>query len=318
MSLTTPVAFFIFNRPHLTERVFQAIADVRPKRLLVVADGPRSPEENEKCQKVRAIISKIDWDCEVLTNFSDTNLGCKKRISSGLDWIFSEVEEAIILEDDCLPGRSFFFFCQSLLEHYRNDERVMMISGNNFERSQNESRYSYYFSKYFHIWGWATWRRAWKHYDLTMREWPGYKKLGLIESVCEDPWEREYWTRIFDLTHMGKIETWAYQWWYTCWSQGGFSIMPKSNLVSNIGGGADATHFCDRPGDPRLGIQIVDLWKMEHPPYLFRNVRGDLQFFVDYLGGRKREPLQLSLIISSIRSFLRGRYDWARRTIHWT
>jgi hypothetical protein len=136
--------------------------------------------------------------------------------------------------------------------------------------------------------------------------------------VCEDPWEREYWTKIFDLTHMGKIETWAYQWWYTCWSQGGFSIMPKSNLVSNIGGGADATHFCDRPGDPRLGIQIVDLWKMEHPPYLFRNVRGDLQFFVDYLGGRKREPLQLSLIISSIRSFLRGRYDWARRTIHWT
>ncbi|MEN2383889.1 MAG: hypothetical protein KA716_33360 [Gloeotrichia echinulata DEX184] len=155
MPLSTPIGFFIFNRPDLTAQVFEAIRQTKPHKLLVVADGPRFPEEEEKCLKTREVIKSVDWDCEVLTNFSEINLGCKYRVYSGLDWVFSQVEEAIILEDDCLPTPSFFYFCQTLLQRYRDDERVMHISGNNFQFGQSRTPYSYYFSKYNHIWGWG-------------------------------------------------------------------------------------------------------------------------------------------------------------------
>ena len=115
--LNTPVAFLIFNRPHTTQRVFAEIAKARPPKLLVVADGPRNdrPGEAELCAQTRAIIDQVDWDCEVLTHYADKNMGCKKRIASGIDWVFTQVEEAIILEDDCLPEASFFQFCEENL-----------------------------------------------------------------------------------------------------------------------------------------------------------------------------------------------------------
>jgi len=156
MSLQVPIVFIIYNRPDLTERVFDSIRKAKPNKLLVVSDGPRFTEDVEKCKCVRAVIDKVDWDCEVLKNFPEVNLGCRKRVSSGLDWVFSEVEEAIILEDDCLPAPSFLSFCQTLLERYRDDERVMHISGNNFQFGISRTEYSYYFSKYTHLWGWAT------------------------------------------------------------------------------------------------------------------------------------------------------------------
>jgi hypothetical protein len=262
------------------------IATANPEKLLVVADGPRFPEENEKCRKARAIIDNVDWDCEVLTNFSDANLGCKKRLSSGLDWVFSKTDEAIILEDDCLPAPSFFNFCQTLLQYYRNDERVMMISGDNFQLGQEEYDYSYYFSKYTHTWGWASWRRAWKHYDVTMKKWPEYKKMGLIETICENPDEQNYWTRIFDLTFEGKIDTWDYQWCYACWTQNGLSILPSINLVSNIGFGPEATHtFISKPN---AGLPTQDIWKIKHPPFVFRNRGADDDTFRNILAGSGR------------------------------
>jgi len=146
MSLSTPVALLIFNRPDLTRIVFDAIAQVKPRQLFIVADGPRCPEEVIKCQQAREAVKKVEWECEVFTNFSDENLGCKHRISTGLDWVFSKVEEAIILEDDCLPTQSFFYFCQTLLEHYRHDTRVMHISGNNFQGGRKRTDYSYFLS----------------------------------------------------------------------------------------------------------------------------------------------------------------------------
>src|SRR5512139_3287315 len=171
--LKTPVAFIIFNRPDTAERVFAEIAKARPPKLLVVADGPRANRsgEAEKCAATRAIIDRVDWDCEVLTNFSDTNLGCKNRVSSGIDWVFEQVPEAIILEDDCLPHPTFFRFCEELLERYRDDERIGMISGDNFQLGQKRTDASYYFSRYNHIWGWASWRRAWRHYDREASAW---------------------------------------------------------------------------------------------------------------------------------------------------
>lgn len=284
MPLSTPIAFFIFNRPHLTEIVFEAIRQVRPKKLLVVADGPRFPEEAEKCEKARAVINRVDWDCEVLTNFSDKNLGCKRRVSSGLDWVFSKVEEAIILEDDCLPDPSFFNFCQVLLERYRHDERVMHISGDNFQDGQIRTEYSYYFSKYSHVWGWASWRRAWQHYDVDIKTWPQYKKLGIISSICDNPYEQKYWSDIFDRLFEDTINTWDYQWLYACWSQNGLSILPNSNLVSNIGFSSDGTHTTS--DSPEARLPTTDILQITHPQFIFRNQEADTYTFDYHYGGK--------------------------------
>ena len=279
MSLSTPVAFLIFNRPELTARVFAAIRQAKPQKLLVVADGARFSEEAEKCQKTREIINRVDWECEVLTNFSDINLGCRQRISSGLDWVFSEVEEAIILEDDCLPAPSFFNFCQNLLERYRHDERIMHISGNNFQDGQSSNNYSYYLSKYTHVWGWASWRRAWKHYDVTIKTWSEYKNSKMISSICESVGEQKYWTDIFENVFNNAIDTWDYQWLYTCWFQSGLSVLPQSNLVSNVGFGSDATHTKGKTFLSQL--PILDIWNINHPPFILRDKFAD-DYTLDY------------------------------------
>ena len=184
--MKTPVAFIIFNRPDTTKRVFEAIRQAKPPKLFVIADGSRSDRlgEAEKCAATRAIIDGVDWECEILTNYSDVNLGCKIRVSSGLDWVFSEVEEAIILEDDCLPHPSFFAFCEELLEKYRNDSRIMQICGSNVLKDQVNIDDSYYFSKYGPIWGWASWRRAWQEYDVDMKLWAEVKKRKLYYDFC--------------------------------------------------------------------------------------------------------------------------------------
>jgi hypothetical protein len=276
--LNTPVAFLIFNRPDLTSIVFEAIRQAKPKKLLVVADGPRFPEEAEKCKQAREVIDRVDWACEVLTNFSDKNLGCGVRVSSGLDWVFSEVEEAIILEDDCLPGPSFFYFCQTLLEYYRHDERIMHISGNNLQFGQSRSDYSYYFSKYGGIWGWASWRRAWKHFDRNMKTWPEFKAQKMIESVCEDPYEQDYWTNRFEYIFQGSPDIWDYHWLYARWCQSDLSIIPNSNLVSNIGFGSDATHTFNSES-PLAKLPITDIWKIKHPPFMIRNRVDEIYTF---------------------------------------
>lgn len=242
--LTTPVAFIIFNRPDTTERVFAEIAKAKPRILLVVADGARANRvgEIEKCAATRAIINKVNWDCKILTNYSDTNLGCKNRVASGLDWIFEQVPEAIILEDDCLPEPSFFRFCEEMLERYRDDERIAMISGDNFQFGRTRGDASYYFSRYNHIWGWASWRRAWKGYDKEIALWPMVRNHEYLSAIIKNKKEIRYWSQIFERTFQGKIDTWDYQWMLHSWIQGRISVMPNVNLISNIGFGADATH----------------------------------------------------------------------------
>jgi len=286
MSINTPVAFLIFNRPDLTAIVFEAIRKAQPKKLLVVADGPRSERmgEAEKCVATRAVIETVDWDCEVLTNYSDTNLGCKQRISSGLDWVFSEVEEAIILEDDCLPTSSFFQYCQALLEYYRYDERIMHIGGNNFQYDPFNGSYTYYFSKYNPVWGWASWSRAWKHYDVSMQAWEEFNRLNLINSICESSYEREYWTDIFNRVSQGLIDTWDYQWTFACWQQNGLSIIPKTNLISNIGFRLDATHTLDE--SPFANLATTDVRSIEHPLFLMKHQGTDTYIFDSVFNGK--------------------------------
>ncbi|MGK7940290.1 MAG: methyltransferase domain-containing protein [Crocosphaera sp.] len=273
MKFSTPIAFLIFNRPQLTEKVFNRIAQIKPQKLLVVADGPRFPEEVKKCEKTRSIIDKVDWDCEILTNFSHENLGCRKRISSGISWVFSQVEEAIILEDDCLPDLSFFSFCQTLLEKYRDDERIMHISGNNFQLGQSRTPYSYYYSIYNHNWGWASWRRAWQHYDVDMKTWPEYQYSQAIRSIFEHPEQQKYWCDRFEETFKGNVDTWDYQWTYACWSQQGIAILPDVNLVSNIGFGVDATHTTS---DSFLAnLPTGEMKTIKHPPFVATNREAD-------------------------------------------
>lgn len=281
MPLTTPVAFLIFNRPELTATVFAAIARARPRRLLVVADGPRNDEEAEACERTRAVVRSVDWDCEVLTNFAERNLGCKRRVSSGLDWVFERVEEAIILEDDCLPAPSFFPFCAELLERYREDERVMHVGGDNFQRGASRTEAGYYFSRYSHIWGWASWRRAWRHYDVEMRTWP--ESRPLIRGLFADTAEADFWADIFDRVHAGEIDTWDYQWLYACWSQSGLAVVPRVNLVSNLGFGPGATHTREEGELSRL--PVADIEEVKHPRLVVRHREADDFTFEHIFGG---------------------------------
>lgn len=246
-ALTVPVVFIIFNRPDTTARVFAEIARARPPKLLVIGDGPRPNRagEAERVAQARAILDRVDWPCEVLTNFSETNLGCGKRVASGIDWAFEQTEEAIILEDDCLPDPSFFRYCQELLERYRDDERVAMISGNNFLFDSGEMVDSYFFSRYNSIWGWASWRRAWCRYDRDASRWPSFLQEGKIEKLFRDREERRYWHRAFNGVYTGECDTWDYQWTLTGFVNETVCIMPERNLISNIGFGENATHTTD-------------------------------------------------------------------------
>ncbi len=284
MPCQTPVAFIIFNRPEITKSVFRKIREAQPKKLLVIADGPRAdrPEDIEKCALTRAVIQDVDWDCEVLTNFSEINLGMGRREATGMDWIFSQVDEAIILEDDCLPSSSFFSFCENLLATYRYDERVMLISGGNFQKGNSRTDYSYYFSKYTLTWGWASWKRAWAHYDYDMKSWPEFKQSGLLKFVCEDADEQRYWTGIFDLMHKDplQINTWDYQWVYACFAQSGLCVTPNVNMISNIGFGEDATNFQDADDSHNLAkIPVADIWDIRHPPFVVQHKEADLYDF---------------------------------------
>jgi hypothetical protein len=271
--LKTPVIFIIFNRPDTAAKVFEAIAQAQPPKLLVVADGPRlgRPGEPDRVAAVRALIQDVDWPCEVLCNFSDVNLGCRLRVASGLDWAFQLVPEAIILEDDCLPNLSFFKFCEQMLDHYRLDTRIGMISGNNFQLGHKLIQDSYYFSKYMHIWGWASWRDRWiGSYDVNMRRWPQFGSSGGLTELIPDPKEALFWASLFDRVYRKEIDTWDYQWVFANWISGRLCILPAVNLVSNIGFGADATHTVR--DSPFANLEQVPLeFPLTHPKTVLRN-----------------------------------------------
>jgi hypothetical protein len=241
--LTTPVAFIVFNRPDTTARVFAEIARARPPKLLVVGDGARAGRlgEEKKVAEARAIIEKVDWDCEVRTNFSEINLGCKKRVSSGIDWIFEMVDEAIILEDDCLPDPSFFRFCQEMLIRYRYDERILMVSGTNLAWDISQES-DYYFSRYPHIWGWASWRRAWKDYDVSMQSLPVLLRDDSFINSFQSKREYYFWVDTFKSVHAGQVNSWDAQVVYLAFTKSQLTVFPSGNLISNIGFGQDATH----------------------------------------------------------------------------
>ena len=279
--MKTPVTFIIFNRPDTTKRVFEAIRQAKPPKLLVIADGHRinRPGEAEKCAAARAIIEGVDWECEVLTNYSDINLGCGKRVSTGIDWVFNQVEEAIILEDDCLPDSSFFRFCELMLAEYRHDQRIMSISGTNNLGTSKSSIQSYYFSYYGGIWGWATWARAWKYYDYEMKLWNESEVRHLMRDILGSKEEYRNREKVFSATFEAKTVTWDYQWHFARLVQSGLSIVPTVNLISNLGFGEDSTHTSDSHSEfSNMKTQSIK-FPLIHPQYMMRDVAADKLLF---------------------------------------
>ena len=258
----TPVAVFMYNRPRLTERLIEVLEKVRPSRLLLVADGPRSGdhEDIEKCASVRSLFENLNWNCQIDRNFAESNMGSFPRNSSGLNWVFEMVEEAIILEDDCIPDPSFFPYCAELLEKYRLDPGVGLISGNNFlglPKGKNSS--SYFFSRYATTWGWASWRRAWQQVDLNMSYWTEFRDSGALRSAVYTREEERYWRWIYDGIHSGqRRNAWDYQLILTCLKNNLFTVVPATNLVSNMGFGSDATH-CLNDQSPLSGMSTGEI-----------------------------------------------------------
>jgi hypothetical protein len=281
-SLETPVALFVFNRPEPTREVFAAVRQARPRRLLVVADGPRPDRgdaERESCAAVRGIVEAVDWDCRVDHLYAEQNLGCGARVSSGLDWVFDTVPEAIVLEDDCLPAPDFFPFAQAMLERYRDDQRIGMIAGTNYlPQRASEAAADYLFSRYYAIWGWAAWARSWRDYHFTMPSWPALRDQ--VAALYDDPGLAAYVSEMFDLVHAGAVDTWDVQWFYTCLTTNRLSVVPRANLVSNIG------YEGTRPTGPYQGMATgsLDAGALREPAFVLPDTGHERRMAHEILG----------------------------------
>jgi hypothetical protein len=297
--LAAPVLFLVFNRPDVTRRVFEEIRRARPAGLYVAADGPRTdrPGEAELCRETRELI-KVDWECDLHTLFRDENLGVRAGVSSALSWFFENVAEGIVLEDDTLPEPSFFGFASELLDRYRDDPRVMHISGDNFQFGRRRGKAGYYFSRYVHGWGWATWRRAWAHYDLDMASFPRFVSEGRIEDIIPDKRMQRYWMRVFGDAYEGRHNTWDYSWAYAVLARRGLCAVPNVNLVTNIGFGRTATHtFAD--SSRFANIPTARLGPLTHPPVVAADDKADeyedKHVFLAPLRRRLADRLKLTL-----------------------
>ena len=294
--LQTPVLFVTFRRPDTTKKVFETIRQAQPKKLYIAQNFPsnNSAEEFRKWDEVRAIIENIDWDCEICRLYREQYLDVKTSISTSIDWFFEKEEMGIILEDDCLPHPDFFTFCETLLDRYAQDERVWVVTGDNFQNGQFRGDASYYFSRYNHVWGWATWRRAWSKRDMRATFWLEWKESPEWKAWLQDKVERKYWKRIFDRVYRNEIDTWDYQWTACVWFNRGLTATPNVNLISNIGFGDDATHTFINKSVTGSDVATGPLGKITHPHDISSNKEADSYVFDNHFEGFKyRLPLSL-------------------------
>lgn len=272
----TPILFLIFSRPDTTTRVFERIREIKPARLYVAADAPRvgRPEETQRCEETRAIIDRIDWPCELKTLYRDKNLGCKLAVSSAISWFFEQEEYGIILEDDCLPDLSFFPFCEELLIKYKNDERIGHIGGDCFFPELVTQNQSYDFCSFAHIWGWASWRRVWKNYDVHFSYWEKYKDdKNKRNSLFTSLHEKIYFSSSITDAIKGTngINTWDTQYFFMLRSQHQLCIYPSINLVTNIGiGDTNGTHTTKKNDKVYVTSQAIP-FPLIHPSYILSN-----------------------------------------------
>lgn len=278
--LKSAVLLIVFNRPGTTKAVLEAIREVKPPRMYIASDGPRPDRRGEEIEveNVRSLVAEgIDWDCEVKTLFRKENLGCRLAVSGAISWFFEQEEEGIILEDDCLPDRSFFFFCEDLLDRYRGDKRVMHVAGSCLVKDLPAEQ-SYFFSKYPAVWGWATWRDAWSDYSLTTNEFESV--FEAFAGQFQTAEEEKYWRKTLKNYFDGGIDTWDYPWAFSIWRCQGLSIYPTKNLVRNIGFSSGATHTQAWKDYRGLGDAALDsMDSIVHPPVVEINQELDRRVF---------------------------------------
>ena len=306
MTFDTPVLLLAWRRPHTTQQVINAIRAVKPTHMFVACDGPNPdrPGEAAKVMATRQVIEReIDWLCTIERRYSEVNQGCKLGVSRAITWFFDQVEAGIILEDDCVPHPDFFPFCSTLLDLYRDDQRVWTITGNNFQNGQRRGHASYYFSKYNHCWGWATWRRAWHHYQGDLPFWPQWQDSDQWNRVLPNSQERRYWQRVFNRVYRGKVDSWAYPWTASVWYQGGLTATPNSNLVSNVGFGEDGAHT-KKGGSELETMAVSSLGELTHPKIVAQNEDADNYVFQHVFGGKhqgfKRLPRWIRRKVSKL------------------
>lgn len=290
-SFSTPILLLIYRRPGAVTRVMETLQALRPTIICVAGDGPanETQEEVARVQDARIAATSFDWPCTSHTNFQKHHLGCRDAVSAAITWFFSKYPAGIILEEDCVPSKEFFPFCAELLDRYRDNPKVFAISGNNFATSHDSSPYSYFFSRYPHCWGWATWARAWKHWNCNLSDWTDLRRSAFLSSLSpgDEPF-LDYWTTIFDRYHSGSIDSWAYPWTYTCWLQSGLTILPKNNLVENIGFGDLATHTKHMNYNAPKAMSLT--FPLKHPSHVFRSPDADSVTDLHHFGIKPKQP----------------------------
>lgn len=276
---STPILLIVFNRLQCLQRVFQRIREVRPAYFYLAADGPRAdrPEEAAQCDAVRQyVLSHVDWQCQIKTLFQEHNLGCGKAVSGALDWFFSHESEGIILEDDCLVDKSFFPYAAELLERFRHDQRVNVISALNFLAGAVPVRHSYYFSRLdCSLWGWASWRRVWQDYDLDLKLYPELLAHNEL-YFCHN--RREHWaltTSLNGLLELADYNTWDYQLAFAGYVNSRLNVVPAVNMVENLGITGEKTHATQREIACRQLVAKTMLMPLQHPPYMMSNLEHD-------------------------------------------
>lgn len=271
---TPPVLVLGFNRPEKTRQVISQLRKAKPKQVFFSTDGPRltNRQDQEKSSQVRNLRSDFDWDCQLHENHNERNLGCQRAVEEGISWFLKHVECGIILEDDCVPDLSFFPYCAELLERYKSDNRIMMISGFN-PIPDIHSKESYRFSSIAKVWGWATWRRSWNLYDKDFSRSPDIRNDPILHRLFEDPNLIAAWKYRWGLTQLKKVDSWAWRWAFSMMTNSGLCVTPNSNLIRNVGFDEDATHTSEEWKGPcvqPIGTPLI------HPTKVFVDKQQDM------------------------------------------
>jgi hypothetical protein len=316
----TPVLFLVFNRPDTTQKVFDVIREIQPKYLFIAADGHRKnkPDDIQKCKETRTIVDQIDWKCELKTLFRDENLGCGKAVSSAITWFFNNVEEGIILEDDCLPNLSFFHYCEELLERYRENDEIMTIAGNNLYDGVVPSNVSYYFSAIPRIWGWATWKNSWQKYVFDANEISKKQFKLALNYRFQNSKIKRLWHWRFYLIRKHQIDTWDFQLCFSVLINKGLSIVPCKNMISNIGFNENATHTF-KSNSKISNVPTFDIGTLIHPSKINQCIEADEYYHNEGKRILSRMALFYEYIRLQIKNvlFIVGMYDKIRYLLKW-
>ncbi len=280
-ALEIPVVMIVFNRADRARAVFERVRAAKPRKLYVVADGPRAgiAADPDSCAAAREIVDEVDWDCEVVRDFSETNLGCGGRILSGLDRVFAENESAIVIEDDCLPDPSFFGYCADALEHHANDDQIFAVTGAKYPCEPRTAPNSYRFTRMFNGWGWAGWRRSWQSVDWDMADYPAFRDARVMDKKARSKLEAEFFMNGFEKGYTREIERWDWAVMFSAYQHQQYFLTPDRNLISNTGWGEDATQS-KQVGHILGNLPTYDMpLPLRHPGDVIEDIENDKRIY---------------------------------------